>query len=135
MPAIAPRVWNDTDIPAVPAADLAAALSLWLARERQGMVLVGAEPPATIATIEAAVIDMHDDPARGWSVLLRLRSLIGALAARRFRHLIRPENAANLSNLIAAASELRLNPTWGMSPLRLAWAMAASETAVERQAA
>ena len=135
MAAIAPRTWNETDIPAVASADLAAALSLWLARERQGMVLVGAAPVATIETIEAAVIDMFDCPARGLSVLYRLRGLIAALHTRRFRHLIRAEHAAMLAGLVAVAAGLRLNPAWGMSPVRLAWTLASAEAAEVREAA
>ena len=65
--------WNETDIPAVAAADLAAALSLWLARERQGIVLLTGAPVDTPQSIEAAVIAMFDHPARGLSVLHRMR--------------------------------------------------------------
>jgi hypothetical protein len=123
MTGIAARIWNETDIPSVSSADLAAALALWLARERQGIVLVGTEPIETLGTIEAAVISMHDCPARGLSVLLRLRCLVAAIGSRRFRHLLRAEHATALARLIAAAATLRLNPTWGMSPVRLAWSM------------
>ena len=135
MSAIAPRIWNETDIPAVAAADLAAALSLWLARERQGMVLVGEAPIATPRSIETAVLGMFSDPACGYSVLLRLRSLIDALSTRRFRHLIRAEHAVVLDLLVAAAATLRLNPAWGISPVRLAWHLAAAEAAAVRKAA
>jgi hypothetical protein len=128
MIAAPPRLWNETDIPAVPSADLADAFALWLARERQGIVLVGREPVETLITIEAAVISMHDCPARGLSVLLRLRCLMAAIGSQRFRHLLRTEHAAELAQLIAAASKLRLNPAWGMSPVRLAWSMAAADS-------
>lgn len=129
--AVAPRIWNETDIPAVATADLAAALSLWLARERRGMVLVTGAPLATPRSIDAAVLAMHDDPARGLSILYRLRCLTAALATRRFRHLMRAEHATSLTGLIAAAAGLRLNPTWGMSPVRLAWALAATAAEAE----
>ncbi len=127
MTAIAPRTWNETDIPTVPAVELAEALSLWLARERQGIVLVGTSPIETLDTIEAAIIDAHACPARGLSVLLRLRCLVAALGARRFRHLMRAENAAELGRLVAAAAVLRLNPAWGINPVRLAWTMAGAQ--------
>lgn len=130
MTAIAPRTWNETDIQAVPAGDLAAALSLWLARERQGMVLVGSGPVETVATIERSVVDMHDCPARGLAVLLRMRCLVAALALRRFRHLLRAEHATDLAGLVAAAAELRLNPTWGLSAVRLAWAVKAEAAVI-----
>lgn len=135
MAAIAPRIWNETDIPAVASADLQAALSLWIAREREGLVLVADRPVATIETIERSVIGMFDDPARGLSVLYRLRSLIAALGSRRFRHLIRIENANALAGLVLVAASLRLNPAWGMSPVRLAWGLAAAEAAEVREAA
>lgn len=127
MAAVAPRNWNETDIPAVPAADLAAALSLWLVRERQGLQLVGRAPIATIETVEAAMIDTHEDPARGLSVLLRLRSLVAALSSRRFRNLVKADRSAELAGLVAVAARMRLNPAWGLSPVRLAWAIAAAE--------
>lgn len=135
MAAIASRFWNETDIPAVASADLEAALSLWIARERAGLALVGERPLATVAAIEQAVIDMFDDPGRGLSVFYRLRSLIAALATRRFRHLVRVENAGALSALVAAAADLRLNPTWGLSPVRLAWAVSATAATEVRAAA
>jgi hypothetical protein len=124
MAAATPRPWNETDIPAVPADALADAFALWLARERQGMVLVGRAPIETLETIEAAVIAMHECPAKGLSIVLRLRGLVAAIGARRFRHLLRAENAEELGRLVAAAAELRLNPAWGMSPVRLVWSMA-----------
>jgi hypothetical protein len=123
MSVIPPRTWNETDIPAVEPDDLAQALSVWLARERQGMVLVGDPPPATPQSIEAAVIALFDDPGRGLSVLYRLRCLIAALRCRRFHHLLRSEHAGALAGLVVAAASLRLNPTWGLSPVRLAWAV------------
>lgn len=133
--AVAPRFWNETDIPAVAPAHLMAALSLWLALERRGMVVVGEAPLATPESIGRAIVAMHDDPAVGLGVLHRLRSLAAALATRRFRHLARPDQHAALARLVAAAASLRLNPTWGMSPLRLAWAMAAADAAETREAA
>jgi hypothetical protein len=137
MTAAAPQSWNETDIPSVPAADLAAAVSLWLARERQGVFLVGQAPVATTTTIETAVIGLFDHPARGLGVLLRMRALTDALAGRRFRHLLRAEHAAELARLIAIAAGIRLNPRWGMSPLRLTWALSATseESSLVREAA
>lgn len=121
------RAWDDTEIDAVPAADLTAAIGLWLARERAGIVLVQEGSPATPEQIEAQIIAMHDHPAQGLSVLVRTRCLVAALSLRRFRHLINTENAAQLTKLIAAAASERLNARWGMSPLRLAWAIAGAE--------
>lgn len=117
--------WNAQDVPAVAASDLQAALALWLVHERQRCVLVTAGPIATPESIEHAVLAMFaTDSTRAQSVLVRLRSLSGALASRRFRHLVRNANAAGLGSLVAAAAELRLNTAWGMSPVRLAWHLA-----------
>lgn len=132
---VAPRSWNETDIPAVAPAHLMAALSMWLSLERRGMVVVGDAPLASPESIERAVIDMHDDPAVGLSVLYRLRSLVAAMSARRFRNLARPEHSAALAALVIAAAGVRLNPAWGMSPVRLAWAIAAATEAETREAA
>ena len=121
--------WNEQDVPVVAAADLLASLSLWLARERQGCVLVTDAPLATIDVIEETVLELHEaNPARGLSVLVRLRCLTEALASRRFRHLVRSADSAQLAALVSAAANLRLNAGWGMSPVRLAWAMLANAT-------
>jgi hypothetical protein len=129
------QAWDDTEIAAVPAADLSAAIGLWLARERAGIVLVDEPRFATLKQIEARVIAMHDHPAQGLSVLLRMRSLVDALSLRRFRHLVKPENAAALATLIEVAANQRLNARWGMSPLRLAWAYSAAGKASAEAAA
>ncbi len=120
------HTWDDTEIAAVPAADLSAAIGLWLARERAGIVPVDEVRFSTPEQIEERIVAMHDHPAQGLSVLFRTRCLVDALSQRRFRHLIRPENGAELAMLVAAAATQRLNPRWGMSPLRLAWAIAAA---------
>lgn len=128
--------WDDTEIAAVPVADLSAAIGLWLARERAGIVLVDEPRFSTLKQVEARIIAMHDHPARGLSVLLRTRCLVEALSLRRFRHLIRTENAAALATMIGVVASQRLNARWGMSPLRLAWAIAAAEAVtVEAEAA
>lgn len=121
------RAWNETDIPHVAANDLAAATQLWLERERAGLLPADAPSALTVEAIEARIIDMHDDPARGLSVLYRLRGLVDALHTRRFRSLVRHENAARLARLIEAAAAMPLNPRWGFSPLRLAWAVGAEQ--------
>jgi hypothetical protein len=119
--------WDDTEIPAVAARDIAAALSLWLARERP--TLVTPQTPACPATIGARIIAMHDHPSTGLSVLLRTRALLDVLSLRRFRHLLKPEHAARLPAVLEAAAAIRFNPRWGMSPLRLAWAAQAADQA------
>lgn len=118
-------LWNESDVPTIRPSDLLAALSLWLARERQGVMLVTETLVSSIEQIEAAVIEMHEnDPSRGLSVLLRLRSLIEALGSRRFRHLVRGLDHGELPVLVAAAASQRLNAGWGFSPVRLSWAIA-----------
>ena len=121
------QAWDDTEIAAVQVADLSAAIGLWLARERAGIVLVDEPRFATLEQIEARIIAMHDHPARGLSVLLRMRCLVAALSLRRFRHLVKPENAGGLATLVGVVANQRMSARWGMSPLRLAWAMSAAE--------
>ena len=128
--------WDETEIPKVSAEDLAAAIAPWLARERAGMVLVGTPGIASREQIEADVIGMHESPATGLSVLLRMRCLVEALSLRRFRHLVKAENAATLGLLVEAVATQRLNPRWGISPVRLAWATASNAAvASDRKAA
>lgn len=121
--------WDDTEIAGVPAAELSAAIGLWLARERAGIVLIDAARFSTLEQIEARIIAMHDHPARGLAVLTRVRCLVKALSLRRFRHLVKPENAAELATLIGVVAQQRLSARWGISPLRLAWALSAAEGA------
>ena len=130
MPASPLKTWSAQDVPAVAASDLLAALALWLARERQGCVLVTDTLAATIDTIEETVLGMFEnDPARGISTLVRLRCLTEALASRRFRHFVRGTDSSQLGMLASAAAGLRLNIAWGMSPVRLAWLVAAQAQA------
>ena len=125
MRALPIEAWNETDVPKVQPCDLLAALSLWLARERQRVVLVTDTPMVSIDQIETAVIEMHEsDPSRGLSVLLRLRSLIDALGSSRFRHLVRGHDRGELPALVAVAAGQRLNAVWGFSPVRLSWGVA-----------
>ena len=127
MRALPVRAWNETDVPPVLPCDLLAALSLWLARERQGIVLVGDSPIATIDQIEKAVIDTHGgDPSRGLSVLMRLRCLVAAFGSHRFRHLVRGHDDSDVLSLVVAAAGLRLNADRGFSPVRLAWEILAT---------
>ena len=49
------QAWDDTEIAAVTVADLTAAIGLWLARERAGIVLVDEESFATTEQIEARI--------------------------------------------------------------------------------
>lgn len=124
MPA---HLFDETDVPAVCATDLGAGLALWIARERQGIVLVGSEPFAMPAAIDAAVIAQSAHPSLGLAVLLRMRCLTAALASRRFKGLTRPENASRLRHLVEIAACSRLNARWGLSANRLIWALAAAE--------
>ena len=127
MSPIAAHLFDETDIPAVPTEDLGNGLALWLARERQGIVLVADDGVATPRSIDDAVIAMSGHPSQGLAVLLRMRCLTAALAARRLKSLTRPENATRLATLVEIASGMRLNARWGLSPVRLAWALALAE--------
>ena len=137
MPPIAAHLFDETEIPAVSARDLEAGLGLWLARERQGIVLVAGEGVATPRSIDKAVVELSGHPSQGLAVLFRMRSLTAALGARRLKHLTRPEHASSLAVLVEIASGIRLNARYGMSPVRLIWALAASgkAAAVTREAA
>ena len=134
--AIPAHLWDDTEIPAVRSEDLQAGLALWLARERQGLVLVGAGVE-TKRSIEKAVVAMFDHPSLGLAVLRRMRAATDALAARRFRHLVRQENAGALAQFVDVAAGMRLNARYGFSPNKIAWEMAAADkaAAVAREAA
>ena len=123
------QVWDDTEIAAVPAGDLAAAIGLWLARERAGILPIDGPGCATPGQIEGQIVGMHDHPARGLSVLLRMRCLVATLGLRRFRYLVKPAHAAELATLVGVAASYRLSARWGMSPLRLAWAISAAKAA------
>ena len=126
--------WDDTEIPAVTPTDLSAALALWLDRERQGLVLADTSV-ATQSTIDTQVIAMSSHPARGLAVLLRMRCLVEAMSSRRLRHLVRGTDTQALAHVVEIAASLRLNPRWGMSPVRLVWAIAASTADATREAA
>ncbi len=129
MTPIAAHLFDETEIPAVCAEDLGAGLALWLARERQGIFLVAGEAVATPGSIDRAVIDMSGHPSQGIAVLFRMRCLVAALTSLRFKYLTRPEHAGHLACLVEIASDMRLNARYGLSPVRLAWALKAAAKA------
>lgn len=129
MLAKSPLIWNETDVPAVMAADLSAAAGLWLDRERTGCVLVEDAPFDTIEAIESDVLALFaHDPSRGLAVLLRLRCLIDVMSSSRFRQIVRRRDQIAMEQLATAAANLRVNANWGFSPVRLAWSLTALDT-------
>ena len=129
MLAKSPLIWNETDVPAVLAADLTMAAGLWLDRERTGCVLVEDAPLDTIDVIESDILALFaHDPSRGLAVLLRLRCLIEVMSSSRFRQIMRRRDQIAMAQLATAAAGLRVNANWGFSPVRLAWSLTTMAT-------
>ncbi len=133
--ALAPCPWDETDVPRVAAADLAAAARLWLRRDRSLSNPTVAQPTERLEDIEGDIIAMFEDqPARSLAVLLRVRCLVVALSSRRFAAIAPTHDTDAIADLAAAAADLRLNAGWGFNPVRLAWALKAVQAGDHKNA-
>ena len=120
MSLIISSTYDDRDVPAVAAADLATAYALWCDRQQGGPRLASRDGETTLMSVDETIMDMHQNPADGLALLRRLNCLVDILASRRFAG----ASVRERTSLIAAAAKVRFNARFGMSPVRMAWAMA-----------
>lgn len=129
--------FTPTDVPAVPASALAAAVRLWLRELPRGPVAVvdRGRGVCPVQSLERKVVDLFGQDTRtSLAVVLRLRCLMAVLSCRRFEAEVRSADEAWLALAIAAAAGLRVNAQIGFSPVRLAWAIASQEAAAAAMA-
>jgi hypothetical protein len=107
-----------SDIPAVDAADLAAAMRSLIENGR-GLVLLNG---ATDADLDAARTVMqsrhHAEPQRALASFVRFRHLVDVFGARRLKDMLLDSGHALIAPAIAIAASQRLNGHRGFSPQR-----------------
>ena len=110
--------WDLTDIPAVDAADLAAAMRS-LIEDGRGLVLINGATDADLDTARAALQSRHHaEPQRALAAFVRFRHLVEVFGARRLKDLMLDNGYALMAPAIAIASSLRLNGNRGFNPQR-----------------
>lgn len=110
--------WDLTDIPAVDAADLAAAMRS-LIEDGRGLVLLNGASEADLDTARAALQSRHHaEPQRALAAFVRFRHLVEVFGARRLKGLMLDNGYALMAPAIAIAASLRLNGHRGFNPQR-----------------
>jgi hypothetical protein len=110
--------WDLTDIPAVDAADLAAAMRS-LIEDGRGLVLLNGATEADLDTARAALQSRHHaKPQRALAAFVRFRHLVEVFGARRLKDLMLGNGYALMAPAIAIAASLRLNGHRGFNPQR-----------------
>ena len=110
--------WDLTDIPAVDAADLAAAMRS-LIEDGRGLVLLNGATEADLDTARAALQSRHHaEPQRALAAFVRFRHLVEVFGARRLKDLMLDNGYALMAPAIAIAASLRLNGNRGFNPQR-----------------
>lgn len=124
-----------TDIPAVDAGDLAAAMRALIENGR-GLVLLNGAAPADLDTARAAMQSRHHaEPQRALASFIRFRHLIEVFGARRLKDMLLGKGYTLMAPAIAVAATQRLNANRGFNPqsflLALDNALAANVVALE----
>jgi hypothetical protein len=110
--------WDLTDIPAVDAADLAAAMRSLIENGR-GLVLLNGATDADLDTARAALQSRHHaEPQRALAAFVRFRQMVEVFGARRLKDLMLGNGYALMAPAIAIAASLRLNAHRGFNPQR-----------------
>jgi hypothetical protein len=105
-----------TDVPAVEAADLAAAMQSLLEAGR-GLVLHRGLEDADLDIVQSLIKSrFNGEPQRALAVFLRFRHLAEVFAARRLKAMMTHRGYAIMAPAIAVAASLRLNANRGFNP-------------------
>jgi hypothetical protein len=108
--------FNLSDVPAVDAADLAAAMRALIENGR-GLVLLNGASDADLEMAREVLTDRHhSSPPRALAAFVRLRHLIEVFGARRLKQMLLDNGHALIAPAIAVAAGLRLNGHRGFNP-------------------
>jgi hypothetical protein len=120
--------WDLTDIPAVDADDLGAAMRS-LIEEGRGLVLLRGLSDADLDTAKAALQRrFHTEPQRALAAFVRFRHMADVFGARRLRDLMLDRGYALLAPAMAIAASLRLNANRGFNPQQFVLSLHAALT-------
>ena len=112
-----------SDIPAVDAADLAAAMRSLIENGR-GLLLLNGATDADLDTARTVMQSRHHaEPQRALASFVRFRHLVDVFGARRLKDLLLDTGHALLAPAIAIAASQRLNGRRGFSPQRFLLAL------------
>ncbi|MFA5898547.1 MAG: hypothetical protein WC829_05480 [Hyphomicrobium sp.] len=118
-----------TDVPAVDASDLAAALRALIENGRGLVLLNGASDADLDLAHEALLSNRRNEPQRVLAAFIRFRQLIEVFGTRRLQQLLLEKGHALLAPAIAIAATQRLNAQRGFSPQRIISALAVAPAA------
>ncbi len=113
--------WDPSDVPVVPAEDLAAAMES-LITEGFGLVLLrGRLSSRERAIVEASLYSrLGKEPSRQLAALMRFRAMIEVFTARRLCDVFMEHGHDTIAYAIQASASMRLNATWGFNPQKFA---------------
>jgi hypothetical protein len=121
--------WDLTDVPAVEAADLAAAMRALIDGGR-GLVLLNGMTESDLDLAHAEIKRRyHAEPQLALAVFVRLRNLIEVFSARRLKDQFLDKGYALMAPALAVAASLRLNANRGFNPQKFMASLAQVETA------
>jgi hypothetical protein len=108
--------WDLTDVPAVDAGDLAAAMRALIDDER-GLVLLRGLADEDLDTVQAELQRrFHGDPQRALAAFVRFRHMVEVFSARRLKEMLLDRGFTLMASAIAIAASLRLNANRGFNP-------------------
>jgi hypothetical protein len=110
------NILDTSDVPLVPATDLALAMRFMIDSGR-GLVMMRGLSNADVQELEDALWDrIEGDIAHRRAVLLRFQYLVDVFAARRLRDQLMQRGFRLIAPALQVAAGMRLNATWGFSP-------------------
>ena len=110
--------WDLSDVPAVAATDLAAAMRVLIDNER-GLVLLRGLSDGDLGLVQSELQRLfQSEPQRALAVFVRLRTMVDVFSARRLKDMMLDRGYAVLAPAIAIAASLRLNANRGFNPQR-----------------
>jgi hypothetical protein len=110
------NILDTSDVPLVPATDLALAMRFMIDSGR-GLVLMRGLSTADMQELEEALWDrIEGDTVHRRAVLLRFQYLVDVFSARRLRDQLMHRGFRLIAPALQIASGMRLNAKWGFSP-------------------
>ncbi len=110
------NILDTSDVPLVPATDLALAMR-FLFDNGRGLVLMRGLSNDVMQELEDALWDsIEGDIAHRRAVLLRFQYLVGVFASRRLRDQLMQRGFRLIAPALQVAAGMRLNAKWGFSP-------------------
>jgi hypothetical protein len=110
------NILDTSDVPLVPATDLALAMRFMIDNGR-GLVLMRGLSNADMQELEDTLWDrIEGDIAHRRAVLVRFQYLVEVFAARRLRDQLMQRGFRLIAPALQVAAGMRLNAKWGFSP-------------------